>query len=147
MSIGRARIVMNDNQHQLQFVDTNIFLYAYDSSDPVKKKAAEKLISALWQSRRGVISIQVLQELYVNLTRKLPKPVSAELAVQIITDLGQWHLHEPKLSDLQKAIELLKAYRFSFWDAMIVSSALQMDCNILWTEDLNRASCITQKSP
>ena len=77
---------MSDNQHQRQFVDTNIFLNAYDSSEPVKKKTAEKLISALWQSRQGVISIQVIQELYVNLTRKLPKPVSAELAAQIITE-------------------------------------------------------------
>lgn len=67
----------------------------------------------------------------------MPKPVSAELAAQIIADLGQWRLHEPKLPDLQRAIVLEKAYRVSFWDAMIVSSALQMGCKILWTEDLN----------
>jgi len=120
-----------------QFVDTNIFLYAYDSSAPKKKELAQKLISELWQSRQGVISIQVLQELYVNLTRKLPKPVSTELAAQIIADLGQWRLHEPKLSDLQRAVELERIYSISFWDAMIVNSAQHMGCKILWTEDLN----------
>lgn len=78
----------------------------------------------------------------MNLTRKLPKPVSNELAMKIIADLGQWRLHEPKLSDLQIAIELEKACRISFWDAMIVSSALQMGCKVLWTEDLSSGQYI-----
>lgn len=133
---------MSDELHQCQFVDTNIFLYAYDLSEPVKKKKAENLVSALWQSRQGAISIQVLQELYVNLTRKLPKPVSFELAAKIIADLGQWRLHEPVLTDLQRAIELEKGYKLSFWDAMIVSSALQMGCKVLWTEDLGSGQYI-----
>lgn len=131
---------MRDDQRQ--FVDTNIFLYAYDLSEPVKKKQAELLVSTLWQSKHGAISIQVLQELYVNLTRKLPKRISSELAVQIITGLGQWHLHKPTLPDLQRAIELEKAFSISFWDAMIVSSALQMGCKVLWTEDLNSGQYI-----
>ena len=128
---------MSGNDHQRQFVDTNIFLYAYDLSEPVKRKKAQQLISSLWHSRQGVISIQVLQELYVNLTRKIPKPINPELATQIITDLGQWILHQPTLSDLKRAIELEKSHSLSFWDAMIVSSALQMGCKLLWTEDLN----------
>ncbi len=133
---------MSGIDNQRQFVDTNIFLYAYDLSEPIKREKAQKLISSLWHSRQGVISIQVLQELYVNLTRKLPKPISAERAVQIITDLGQWSLHEPTLSDLKRAIELEKLHKLSFWDAMIVSSAQQMGCKFLWTEDLNSGQYI-----
>ncbi len=133
---------MSGIDNQRQFVDTNIFLYAYDLSEPIKRKKAQKLITSLWHSRQGVISIQVLQELYVNLTRKLPKPISAELAAQILTDLGQWSLHEPSLSDLKRAIELEKLHKLSFWDAMIVSSAQQMGCKLLWTEDLNSGQYI-----
>ncbi|MBW6464747.1 MAG: PIN domain-containing protein [Dethiobacteria bacterium] len=133
---------MSGINNQRQFVDTNIFLYAYDLSEPLKREKAQKLISSLWQSRQGVISIQVLQELYVNLTRKLPKPISAERAAQIITDLGQWSLHEPTLADLKRAIDLEKLHKLSFWDAMIVSSAQQMGCKLLWTEDLNSGQYI-----
>ncbi len=133
---------MNVVENQKEFVDTNIFLYAYDSATPEKGRKAKRLISALWDSGQGVISIQVLQELYVNMTRKLPNPISPELATQIITDLGQWHLHRPKLEDLQRAIELEKINSISFWDAMIVSSAQQMGCKVLWTEDLNSGQYI-----
>jgi predicted nucleic acid-binding protein len=133
---------MSGNDNQRQFVDTNIFLYAYDSSEPKKRGKAQQLISSLWHSRQGVISIQVLQELYVNLTRKLPKPISSELAAQILTDLGQWNLHEPTLADLKRAIDLEKTHNISFWDAMIVSSAQQMGCKVLWTEDLNSGQYI-----
>jgi len=133
---------MNEVKNQKHFVDTNIFLYAYDLSTPEKGNKAKQLISALWDSGQGVISIQVLQELYVNMTRKLPNPITPELAAQIITDLGQWHLHNPSLADLQRAIELEKEHSISFWDAMIVSSAQQMSCNVLWTEDLNSGQYI-----
>lgn len=133
---------MNVIDDQRQFVDSNIFLYAYDVSEPGKKEKAQKLISSLWESKEGAISIQVLQELHVNLTRKLPKPVSVELAAKIIADLGLWRLHEPALTDLQRAIDLENNYRISFWDAMIVSSALQMGCKVLWTEDLHSGQYI-----
>jgi len=133
---------MNAIENRKQFVDTNIFIYAYDLSAPEKNKVAKKLVANLWESGLGVISIQVLQELYVNLTRKLPNPVSWEQAAQIVTDLGYWHLHRPNIIDLQKALTIEKEHNISFWDAMIVSSALQMDCKILWTEDLNSGQSI-----
>jgi len=56
-------------KNQKQFVDTNIFLYAYDTAAPEKGSKARQLISALWNSRQGVVSMQVLQELYVNMTK------------------------------------------------------------------------------
>lgn len=133
---------MNVVKNLKEFVDTSIFLYAYNSTTPGKGSKATQLISTLWKSGLGVISIQVLQELYVTMTSKLPHPISPEQAVQIITDLGQWHLHRPTLEDLQRAIELEKTNSISFWDAMIVNSARQMGCKILWTEDLNSGQYI-----
>jgi predicted nucleic acid-binding protein len=133
---------MNAIENQKQFVDTNIFTYAYDLSAPDKSKIAKKLIAGLWESGLGVISIQVLQELYVNLSRKLPNTISREQSAQIITDLGHWHLHRPNLTDLQQALNIEREHNISFWDAMIVSSAVQMKCKVLWTEDLNSGQYI-----
>ncbi len=129
-------------KNQKQFVDTNIFLYAYDKASTEKGSKARQLISDLWNSRQGVVSMQVLQELYVNMTKNLPRPISPELAAQIISDLGQWHLHRPGLKDLQRAIELNKGNSISFWDAMLVNSAQKTGCSVLWTEDLNSGQYI-----
>lgn len=128
---------MSDNGKLWQFVDTNIFLYAYDISDPTKQKQAAELIKKLWDSRCGCISIQVLQELYVNLTRKIPHPMNPDEAKQIIIDLKSWKHHVPEYKSLEKAIDIESTFRLSFWDAMILSSAQQMQCSILWTEDFN----------
>ncbi len=120
-----------------QFVDTNIFLYAYDRSEPQKQTKAKALIFELWQSRLGTVSIQVLQELYVNLTRKVPQPLEHQLAAQVISDLGRWNCHCPNQDSLQKALALKQRYQLSFWDAMIITSAQDMHCSVLWSEDLN----------
>lgn len=124
-----------------QFVDTNIFLYAYDQSDYNKQATASKLINKLWASGNGCISMQVLQELYVNLTRKVKAFGKEDLAKQIILDLGQWKLHRPDLFSLEQAIDIEHKYKISFWDAQIISSAHQLGCQILWSEDLNHDQC------
>jgi predicted nucleic acid-binding protein len=121
----------------LQFVDTNILIYAHDTSAGQKHSRAKELLRDLWQSGEGCLSIQVLQEFYVNLTRKVAKPLSAEAAAQIIADLSAWEVHCPSMEDVLDAIHLQNRYQLSFWDAMIVASALQMGCQRLWSEDLN----------
>lgn len=128
---------MTGKQEQRQFVDTNIILYAYDSSDPVKQRTAALLLHSLWNSGLGCLSIQVVQELYVNLTRKIPNPLNPEHAAQIISDLGRWRCHAPVLDSLLKAVSIQQRYHVSFWDAMIICSAQSMQCPVLWTEDLN----------
>jgi len=128
---------MSVRENDCQFVDTNIFLYAYDVSDPAKQKEAKALIRRLWDSRLGRVSIQVLQELYVNLTRKVNPPLEGLKAKQIISDLGHWKHHVPDVASLQKAADLEHCYKLSFWDAMIICSAQEMQCSIIWTEDLN----------
>ncbi len=128
---------MKDKQERRQFVDTNIILYAYDCSDPVKHQKAAALLRGLWDSGLGCISIQVLQELYVNLTRKVPHPLHPDQARQIISDLGRWRHHVPGLDSLIKAVDIQQRYQISFWDAMIIGSALKLRCSVLWTEDLS----------
>ncbi len=122
---------------EFQFVDTNIFIYAYDVSSGEKHKRALNLISGLWDINKGCLSIQVLQEFYVNLTMKIPNPLSSQKTAQIIEDLGQWRLHKPELNSIIEAIHIQQQYKISFWDAMIICSAKKLGCKIIWTEDLN----------
>ena len=122
---------------ELLFVDTNIFIYAYDITSAEKHKRDRELLSELWESGRGCLSIQVLQEFYVNLTLKVPHPLTPQEATQIIADLGQWRLHKPGLKSVIEAIHIQQRNKISFWDAMIICSAKELGCKIIWTEDLN----------
>jgi predicted nucleic acid-binding protein len=121
----------------LQFVDTNILIYAHDNSAGQKHSRAKQLMRDLWQSGEGCLSVQVLQEFYVNVTQKVAKPLPTEAAAQIIADLSVWEVHCPRMEDVLDAIRLQKRYRISFWDAMILASALQLGCQVVWSEDLN----------
>ncbi len=120
-----------------QFVDTNILVYAYDSEAGLKHERARRLLAALWREERGCVSIQVLQEFYVVVTRKIPRPLPSHVASQIIADLGLWRVHQPHVADILNAVDLQHRYALSFWDAMILQSALVLDCSVLWSEDLS----------
>jgi predicted nucleic acid-binding protein len=120
-----------------QFVDTNILIYAHDISAGEKHIRAKELMLDLWQSGEGCLSIQVLQEFYVNVTQKVAKPLPTEAAAQIVADLSVWEVHRPGTEDVLDAIRLQKRYQIAFWDAMILVSALRLGCQVLWSEDLN----------
>jgi predicted nucleic acid-binding protein len=120
-----------------RFVDTNILLYAHDDSAGAKHDQARALLELLWDSREGCLSIQVLQEFFVNATRKIPKPLSTEAAKEIIADLSHWHMHVPGADDVLGAIGIHQRAGISFWDSMIVRSAAEMGCDVLYSEDLN----------
>ena len=120
-----------------QFVDSNILVYAYDLAQGEKHMQAKALLLSLWESGLGCASIQVLQEFYVNVTRKSKFPLSPEQATQVIEDFSDWTVHRPGIKDVVSAIELHHRYQISFWDAMILQSARQSGCSILWSEDLS----------
>lgn len=119
------------------FVDTNVVAYAYDTTSEVKRTLALPLVQDLWASRRGCLSIQVLQELFVTLTRKLAEPLEVEIARRVTRTMSHWTVHAPSVADVDAAVGLHSRYRISFWDAMIVQSAAQLGCDILYSEDLN----------
>jgi predicted nucleic acid-binding protein len=120
-----------------RFVDTNILLYAHDDSAGTKHHQARTLVEQLWNSREGCLSVQVLQEFFVNVTRKIPKPLSPDTAKEIIADLSHWHVHVPAADDVLGAISIHQRAGISFWDSMIVRSATEMGCDVLYSEDLN----------
>jgi predicted nucleic acid-binding protein len=75
--------------------------------------------------------------LRVTTTRKIPKRLGAPAAAQIIDDLAHWHVHAPAASDVLAAIGIHQRTGASFWDAMILRSAKELGCQILYSEDLD----------
>jgi predicted nucleic acid-binding protein len=119
------------------FVDTNILVYAHDVSAGIKNTTAKNLIQELWENKTGCLSIQVMQEFYVNVTQKVPNRMDNVTAIEIVRDLTYWNVHEPKIDDVINAVDIQLRYQISFWDAMILQSALQLECNLLLSEDLD----------
>lgn len=119
------------------FLDTNILVYAYDRSAGHKHTLAAQLVEGCWENENGRLSIQVLQEFFVTVTRKIGMPLDHHTARQIVADLAHWRLQAPQASDLLQAIDLLQDYQLSFWDAMVVQSAARLGCKTLYSEDLS----------
>ncbi len=119
------------------FVDTNVLVYAHDSTAGSKREVAAALVEELWESRRGCLSVQVLQELFVTLTRKLPKRLGSQRAVGVLEDFAQWHVHAPAADDVVAAARLQERFTLSFRDAMILRSASEIGCGTVYSEDLN----------
>ncbi|HEY7060563.1 MAG TPA: PIN domain-containing protein [Chloroflexota bacterium] len=120
-----------------EFCDTNVIVYAYDVSAGDKRTRAKQLVERLWQSGDGVLSIQVLQELFVTLTRKLASPLPSSDARAIVSDLTAWRIVEPTCSDVLEAIDAALSWQLAFWDALIVTAARKAGAEVLWSEDLN----------
>jgi predicted nucleic acid-binding protein len=120
-----------------QFVDTNVLVYAHDISAGMKHDCAKHLLQTLWKSKLGCASIQVLQEFYANITRKVAAPLNASETAQVIQELAVWKIHTPEVNDILEAIRVQQRYQLSFWDAMIVWSAARLGCTVIWSEDLN----------
>ena len=120
----------------LQFVDTNVLLYAYDRSAGARHARAAELIGELGQSRRGALSVQVLQEFYVNATRKIAEPLAPEIALERLRMLSRWRAHVPTPEDVVAAANSSQLHELSFWDSMILQSATALGCEVMWSEDL-----------
>ncbi len=121
----------------VEFCDTNILVYAYDTTAGAKREQARALVERLWSAECGAVSIQVLQELFVTLTRKIGWPIDAPAARRIVADLASWYVVEPTAADVLAAIDAAARWHLSFWDAMMVTTAQRADAQLLWSEDLN----------
>lgn len=126
----------------MEFVDTNVVLYGYDASDPARHERARTLLAELGRSRTGALSVQVLQEFYVNIVSKIAQPLAPADARSRLRAFSQWTVHSPTAADVISAATLGDEHRLSFWDAMIVRSAVALGCRRLWTEDLNSGQVI-----
>jgi predicted nucleic acid-binding protein len=118
------------------FIDTNVLIYAHDIDADAKHKIAKGVLQELWSERTGVLSAQVLQEFYVNVTRKIPSPLSKDLARLVVSSYAIWCL-ETTPTEILAAFRIEDESRIGFWDALIVSSAAKSGANRILSEDLN----------
>ncbi len=120
-----------------RFFDTNILVYMFDSSEPRKRRRAQELLALAVADGAALISTQVLQEFFVAVTRKLSIPLRHADAQRAVRDLAVLPLVEVDADIILRAVATVWARRLSFWDALILESALQGGATVLYTEDLN----------
>lgn len=121
----------------VEFVDTNVLVYAYGDPGEPRAVPARDLLHRLWRDGTGAVSVQVLQELCVTLTRKVDPPVPREIALERIAALGLWRVFCPRTATVREAAEWEKRHDIHFWDAMILVSAHRVGAQVVWSEDLN----------
>jgi len=124
------------------FVDTNIIVYAYDITAGEKHSAAKRLLSGLWRSGRGLVSTQVLQEIYVTVTAKIPRPLEPRPAAELIEDMLTWDVVVNDGDTILRAISLVCREKIQFWDALIVAAAARGGAERLVSEDLSSGRTI-----
>lgn len=119
------------------FLDTNIFVYSFDTSNPGKRKIALDIISKALTQSKGIISYQVIQEFMNVALRKFKVPLSSNDCQKYLTVVLE-PICEVYLSiDLfHKALEITERWHFSFYDSLIISAALKAECSVLYSEDL-----------
>jgi predicted nucleic acid-binding protein len=121
------------------FVDTNVLVCVRDRTDEDKQRRAAEWLALLWESRVGRLSVQVLQEYYAVMTRKLDPPRPREEVREDVLALTAWRpiVVEPAL--IERAWDVEDRFGFSCWDASIVAAALVARCRYLLSEDFQDA--------
>ncbi|MGA2116266.1 MAG: PIN domain-containing protein [Bryobacteraceae bacterium] len=125
---------------KLAFFDTNVLVYTDDASAPEKQQRAVALFSDHLRRGTAVISLQVLQEYFVTVTRKLGVP--AEVAQRKVEVLTRGRVVQFRAGDVVAAIELHRLTSISFWDALIVQAARSAGVAVLYSEDLQPGAVI-----
>lgn len=124
------------------FVDTNVLVYAHDTEAGERHVRAAGIIADLWKARTGLLSVQVLQEFYVNVTRKIPEPLPTATAREVVRNYTLWQTEWILPVDVTRASEIEEQNRISFWDALIVTAAIKGGASRILSEDLNPGQII-----
>jgi predicted nucleic acid-binding protein len=124
------------------FVDSNVLIYAHDADAGVKQQRAAERLGKLWDDGLGLLSTQVLQEFYVNVTQKIKTPLARSTAREIIRNYALWVASPITPSTVVRASEISEAWKLSFWDGMIFAAAEQESAEQLLSEDLNHGQVV-----
>ncbi len=121
----------------LFFLDTNIFVHSFDSTSPGKQQIAQEWIRHALETRRGVISTQVIHEFLSVALRKFTRPMSFSEGRQYLqTVLMPLCQHYPSIDFYDRALLLKENTGYSFYDALIATSAVEVGCRTLLSEDM-----------
>ncbi len=121
---------MSDDRY---FVDSNVFLYIFDQSDPAKRDAAEQWLAWLWERACGALSWQVVQEFYWNALRK--HHATPQQARSYVSLMAEWNPPDVTLGMIERAWYWTDQTQVAFWDGMIVAAAERTRCRFLLSED------------
>lgn len=124
------------------FVDTNVLVYSYDASEPVKQPIARGLLESLWSTHAGTLSTQVLQEFYNTVTHKVPNRLAPAEARDIVAIYSTWPVVVIRPSLILSASRLHERHELSFWDALVVEAARVAGADVLLTEDMQHGRII-----
>jgi len=119
-----------------------VLIYAHDRSAGAKRDRAVAICGHLWSERTGCLSVQVLQEFFVTVTRKLRTPVARAQAREVVRAYSPWALNPTTPQTVLRATEIGEAARIGFWDALILAAAEQCGAETLYSEDLNDGQSI-----
>ncbi len=126
-------------------VDTNILVYAYDRSEPEKRVSSVKLLDRLALSAQGVLSLQILAEFFVVVTRKLPAPLSVASAEErVLNYLQAWHTVSVTNMVFREALRGVRTHRMVFWDAQIWATARLNQIPVVLSEDFSHGAVIEE---
>ena len=120
----------------LRFVDTNVLIYAHDGDAGVKHDKARQLLTDLWNQENGCLSVQVLQEFFVNVTKKISQPLPTAVAREVMRIYLPWVKTAADGEMVIRASEIADAWQASFWDGMIIAAAERAGATELLTEDM-----------
>ncbi|MBI2147168.1 PIN domain-containing protein [Candidatus Woesearchaeota archaeon] len=130
---------MNEATEPIFLIDSNILIYAYDRTDAQKHKIAKELLEKCWkQQAKYAVSTQNLAEFFINITKKVPNPLSIEEAEEIVHDIinhRYWIIFSYTASTLQQAITIQKTYRKPFWDALLAATMKENNIFHVYTEN------------
>jgi predicted nucleic acid-binding protein len=124
------------------FVDTNVLIYAHDVDARAKHEIARGILRELWSRRTGTLSTQVLQEFYVNVTRKIASPLSKPSARAIVDSYVVWCV-DTTPAEIAAAFRIEDESRIGFWDALIIAAARKAGADRVLSEDLNPGQTIS----
>jgi predicted nucleic acid-binding protein len=123
------------------FVDTNVLIYAHDIDAGPKYETAKSVMRELWSNRTGLLSAQVLQEFYVNVTQKIASPLPKASARAVVGSYTSWCV-ENTLVEISAAFRIEDESQIGFWDALVIASAAKGGATRLISEGLNSGQTI-----
>ncbi len=124
------------------FVDTNVLIYAHDIDAGRKHDIAKIVLRDLWADRTGILSTQVLQEFYVNVTRKIRTPLPKPAARSVVSTYAAWCVEGITTADVTAAFQIEDDATINFWDALILAVAARSGATRVLSEDLNPGQAI-----
>lgn len=129
-----------ENPNERFFIDSNVLVYMYDTSEPLKQRLSEELVKGLLRIENGAVSVQVLGEFFNNVTRRIANPLTiqeADRAVDAISSSPTLDVLNIDLPMVRRAIATHSRYGTTYWDSLIAAAAEKAGCSAILSEDFN----------